>query len=760
MKDAKKRSRFQRSVAMTTLALFTCAVPALFPPSPAFATDSTHISSKQQKEFSDTSWIEKQNQLEKQIEQTFQNGNYTADTPYVVVDPYGNNPLSALIMFKTELPTKVQVIVEIPSDKSGEYDAESTFCFSFEESTTTHYIPVYALFDGDNIVTLTVTDTSGTKKEYSVAITTKIPDAYNTTAKTIQMDKGNDNIVKGLNFVSYVFGAPAKIVAYDFNGNYRAIFTNSGQSKIYDLPNGHIAFEDNNVLHGLYYTSGFLEVDMMGKVYQHYLVNGIHHEFIQLENGNWLVDGELPNANTSEDYFVELDNQTGTFVRDWWLKDSMKLTDYVANPYYEYNREDWAHVNSFVQIPGQDAIWYSARQNDGLYKLNLTTNQIDAIIAEDDKEYTDAFREKRLTPVITQKDGSVISVDDWWKQNKKLNPSGKTIDWHNPDDPYFKIENTPFEYPYGQHAVSLLPNGDIFVFDNGDGRSKDPNKMITSAEELAARKILEIADKNSDAYKKAMATNYSRAVIYRYNEQAGTVEQIWQYGKERGMELYSMYICDVDYLGPNHYLIDFGGALTGSEKQTNSPFFGKPYARIIELLDGNVINEFQVDNNCYRAERLDPYFGTNKEYELNKVQGVQKGSLLMNRAVPSNAKAEQITMKIGQSEYVSYNGGQDMDCAPYIDKNNRTMVPLRFISEALNANVSWNSDNKEVTINANDTTATLKIGSNQITVNDKVKTIDSVAVIINNRTMIPLRAISETLGWNTSYEEGTITVKK
>lgn len=744
-------TKLKKIFATATLGAFAAVGMAL--PIPAFAADSTHITAEQQAKFSDDSWIQKQTQAEQQMEQTFQAGNYTAEKPYVVVDPYGNNPLAALVMFKTKEATKVSVTVEIPEDKRGSYDAESTFHFDFDESTTTHYIPVYALFDGNNTVTLTVTDKAGKAETYIVPITTKVPDVYKTTAHTVSMDQGNKNIVSGLNFVSYVFGAPTMVAAYDFNGNYRAIFTNSGQSKIYDLPNGHIAFEDNNVLHGLYYTSGFLEVDMMGKVYQHYLVNGIHHEFIQLENGNWLVDAELPNANTTEDYFVELDYKTGNVVRDWWLKDSMDMKDYVANPYYDYNREDWAHVNSFVQVPGQDAIWYSARQNDGLYKLNLKTNEIDAIIAEDDADYTDAFRAKRLTPVITE-NGKTITVDEWWKNNKKLNPTGAAIDWHNPDDPYFQIDNVPFEYTYGQHGVSLLPNGDIFVFDNGDGRSKDADKMISPADEGAARTTLRTANKNSEAYQKAMKANYSRAVIYHYDEKAGTVEQVWEYGKDRGMELYSMYICDVDYLGPNHYLIDFGGARTGDT------FFEGAYAHIIELLDGKVINEFKVDNNCYRAERLHPYYGVTGEYQLNKVQGVQKGALLMDRAVLPGADTNTVTMTVGQKEYVTYGGGHDMDAAPYVDKNNRTMIPVRYVGNALDATVTWNAADKTVTVKSGDDTVVFTIGSNEMLVNGERKTIDTAAVIKDNRTMLPLRAAAEAIGATVTYENGKITIQK
>lgn len=756
MNSLWSNKKLKKAFATATLAAFAAAGVAL-PAVPAYAADGSHMTEAQKAEFSDSSWIQKQAQKEKDMQAKFQAGAYTAEAPYVEVDPYGNNPLAALVMFKTDEATKVSVKVEIPADKSGKYDKESTVSFDFNEYTKEHYVPVYALFEGQNTVTLTVTDKAGNIETYAVPIQTVLPEAYKTTANMVTMKSVQKN---GLNFVC-ALGATRGIVAYDYNGNYRAAFTNSGMSSIRDLPNGHIAYESNKITRG-YYSSSVLEVDMMGKVYQENLVTGVHHEFITLENGNMLADAELPNGDTSEDYFVELDKNTGKAVRDWWLKDSFQLNKYEGDAYYGMGEgspggiiEDWAHVNSFVQVPGEDAIWFSARHQDGMYKLNLKTNQIDAIIAEDNEaNFKPEFSAKRLTPVITQKDGSVITVDEWWKNNKELNPTGAAIDWHNPDDPYFKIENTPFEYTYGQHGISLLPNGDIFVYDNGDGRSKDPNKLITQKEENAARATMQKADKNSKEYKDALATNYSRAVIYRYDEKAGTVEQIWQYGKERGMELYSMYICDVDYIGPNHYVIDFGGARSGQTMQEGS------YARVIEILNDEVINEMNVNSACYRAERMDAYYGVKGEYELNKVQGVQKGELATERPVFDGVDTDKVTMKIGLSEYFTYNGCKDMDTAPYVDKNDRTMIPVRYAGKAIGAKIDWNAEAKTVTVTAGEDTVVFTIGSNEMVVNGETQTIDTAAVIKDNRTMLPLRAAAEAIGATVSYDNGTITISK
>lgn len=93
---------------------------------------------------------------------------------------------------------------------------------------------------------------------------------------------------------------------------------------------------------------------------------------------------------------------------------------------------------------------------------------------------------------------------------------------------------------------------------------------------------------------------------------------------------------------------------------------------------------------------------------------------------------------------------------PAYIENGRTMVPLRFISEALGEKVDWNAETKSVIIG--DNKAVLAIGSKEIDANGKKITIDSPAVIKNARTFVPLRAISEILGAKVDWDGATKTV--
>lgn len=92
------------------------------------------------------------------------------------------------------------------------------------------------------------------------------------------------------------------------------------------------------------------------------------------------------------------------------------------------------------------------------------------------------------------------------------------------------------------------------------------------------------------------------------------------------------------------------------------------------------------------------------------------------------------------------------DQEPYIDKNNRTLVPIRFIAEEMGAEVDWDSGKKLVSISQKNTEIELTIGERRAKVNGTWKTFDTAAVLYNSRTMVPLRFVSETLGADVDWD--------
>jgi|GEM_PF-2844528 len=111
------------------------------------------------------------------------------------------------------------------------------------------------------------------------------------------------------------------------------------------------------------------------------------------------------------------------------------------------------------------------------------------------------------------------------------------------------------------------------------------------------------------------------------------------------------------------------------------------------------------------------------------------------------------------------------DAQPYIDgQSGRTMVPVRFISEALGAKVTWDGEKKTVTFDApfrrvkkkgvlSPLTFSLKIGERKVDVSKWTYQLDAPAIIKESRTYVPLRFVSEALGVQVDWEQSSRTVK-
>ena len=99
-----------------------------------------------------------------------------------------------------------------------------------------------------------------------------------------------------------------------------------------------------------------------------------------------------------------------------------------------------------------------------------------------------------------------------------------------------------------------------------------------------------------------------------------------------------------------------------------------------------------------------------------------------------------------------------MDTAPFVDANGRTMVPVRFISEALHAGVQWDASSEMVTVTLNSTQITLQIGSRVLSRNGIITMMDTEAAVLDSRTFVPVRFIAEALGLTVGWDSLSNTV--
>jgi len=106
--------------------------------------------------------------------------------------------------------------------------------------------------------------------------------------------------------------------------------------------------------------------------------------------------------------------------------------------------------------------------------------------------------------------------------------------------------------------------------------------------------------------------------------------------------------------------------------------------------------------------------------------------------------------------YIVVNDKQLTNLAmPPIIMNDRTLVPVREVFECLGAKVDWKESTREVNITYNDSIVILKIDFNNAIVNGKQTSMSVAPKIINDKTMIPLRFVSESLGLDVGWDSKT-----
>ncbi|MGI6142637.1 MAG: stalk domain-containing protein [bacterium] len=127
------------------------------------------------------------------------------------------------------------------------------------------------------------------------------------------------------------------------------------------------------------------------------------------------------------------------------------------------------------------------------------------------------------------------------------------------------------------------------------------------------------------------------------------------------------------------------------------------------------------------------------------------------RVVGEEPAAKTIILTIGREEALLDGAPSALEAAPYIKPEaGRTLVPVRFVSEALKAQVGWDPDTKQVTITAGEKEVILTIGSSEVSINGRAETIDCPPEIVPpGRTFVPIRFVSEILGAEVDYNPDT-----
>lgn len=490
------------------------------------------------------SLVTKQNE----IENTIKTNGYTIDNPKVLLDPYDASPLTALILFETEEEVSPKITIE---GKDKLTTIETEFAKNIK-----HYLPIYGLYaDYNNKVDISYTLSDGKKITKQVEIQTdKLPDDF---VLPTSVKKDSSKLTNDLYF--FTPSSKGYTCAYDVNGDVRWYLSNNAVWDNTRLKNGHMIVSTERLVNSPYYMTGLYEIDLLGHIYNEYsLKGGYHHDYFELPNGNLLVASDDFNneSGTVEDYIVELDRTTGNIIKTWDLKDILNMEDGKSENWSSY---DWFHNNSVWYDEATNSITLSGRHQDAVINIDYTSGKLNWIIG-DSTNWSSEYQKYFFTPV------------------------GKDFEWQ-----------------WSQHAAMITPEGYVFIFDNGNNKSKDSSKYVD-------------------------ATNsYSRGVMYKIDTDKMTIEQVYEYGKERGSSFYSPYISDVDYLSKNHYIIHSGGIVYVDGKNSNQPAGFSSNTTLksdtVEILNNKVIFEIVLPTNNYRVEKLSLYTENDYENTLGKRLG-------------------------------------------------------------------------------------------------------------------------------------------
>ena len=118
-------------------------------------------------------------------------------------------------------------------------------------------------------------------------------------------------------------------------------------------------------------------------------------------------------------------------------------------------------------------------------------------------------------------------------------------------------------------------------------------------------------------------------------------------------------------------------------------------------------------------------------------------------------------MTVGKTAYTVNGEAKTMEVTPII-RSDRTMLPVRYIAEALGATVLWDRATSTATVKTADTEIRISVSADSATVNGERITLDTPAFIENDRAYMPVRFIAEALGATVSWDgtTSTATIRK
>lgn len=469
------------------------------------------------------------------------------ENPYVRLNPYLIMPLTAVVAFYTEEESEVTMTV-------NGMETEGNITVTFPKAIE-HVLPVLGLYPGhSNIVELSLPD----GRKQCVTIVTapmdsavKLPETINTTAEYM-----NGQMM----FVVPAMGALPS--AYDYRGDCRWYCTENLTFAIRDLQNGRFCIGSPRLMERPYYTTGLLEMDLVGKVYAEYrLPGGYHHDQFEMEDGNLLILTECFEKGTVEDMCVLVDRDSGRILKTWDFKD---ILPQGAAPSGSWSAHDWFHNNALWYDKNTDSITLSGRHQDVLVNIDFQTGSLNWMIGD----------------------------PQGWPQDLV--------------DAYFLKPMGELEWQYEQHACIITPDGDVMTFDNGHYRSKSPERYRLGKDNYSrgVRFRMDLQNRTVEQ-------------VWQYGKTRGSeffspyISNVDYYGENHYL-VHSGGIASLDGITCEG---------VGSRRYFENKSI-RLESKTVEIHQGQVVYEMCLNANYYRAKKRPLYkTGSNLSLETGKLLG-------------------------------------------------------------------------------------------------------------------------------------------
>ena len=489
----------------------------------------------------------------------------------IEVNPSGYNPLAAKVLMN--LPALGRIKVTVHSKENSLVPNVNYFFSNIEKSQSITILGLYPSYN--NQVTLTYTDKQGNERKSSTIQikTNSLKDIF--LPKNLNIVKADINKMEpGMTLVSSPGESDEDTSVpymFDADGNIRWILDwhNHPELKHIGMHCGLHRMKNGNYVAGDINNRQIVEVNLLGELINSWKTNNFgftfHHEVFETSDKKILIAATKVDAKTADnsnvrilDHIAELDPHSGSISKIWDLAqvlDSSRIVFSIIPDGYEANtfaqsKSNWCHNNGVKETADGSILCTSRWQ--GLVKFTRSGSL--KWIVSPHNAWKKQFEKYLLTPL--DRNGNPIT---------------------DPDVLNGKKDHPDFSWGWGIHCPVEMPNGHVMFFDNGYSR------------------LFNFKD----------AKRYSRAVEYEIDEQAMTIRQVWEYGRERGKNCFSTQVSGVQYLEQTDNRL----FCPGINNQLSNGYGG----HIIEInpKTGEIVFEAEVQSTgspaFHRANRISLY---------------------------------------------------------------------------------------------------------------------------------------------------------